>query len=549
METFAQSGRGKNMWIATVDKILALGDEWRDNMVIVETADAVLGHNDPGGVPLADVAALATSSARAFGEVIHNLEFIRQHMVFNDTTIIVSDATTYAAAQAYLENTMFVRDGKTLEISFTVAGDYLGALVIDGIHGGGTVLVSCVAGVVVKAAGPCIDVQNNTAYINFDDTITAENTALPAAYIARVSYCTHVKFDDLQLLNSTDFATSSGDGLYIANSSVRLNFSVNNSSPTGVLSQGLFVTERSNVYIPAGGCDFGRMPEYMDIRQGSTVTVERYSEIFDTPTDVQDLTARGGIFLDESSRLRANNLSGSGTGTEADPFVITISGVTANDSILIQAIIDNLPRPLNQWLKIKLPAGTLMVPIFFEDLQGTGGVLIEANTVKVARGITQDTLINTTAATNHPIAVRDCQLTIKVHSLSLYAENGNALNVEERGSIIAEFCRLRAPTGAGAFDNIGNAAYCKGYNSYIKVFDTMVGDCDEHGFHATDGGRVTAIYCNEEGVTPGVDSPTHYGNYAYNGGFTQYDDGHADNSVLGGDGVAGEAKAGLVHGS
>ena len=259
--------------------------------------------------------------------------------------------------------------------------------------------------------------------------------------------------------------------------------------------------------------------------------MERFDGLM--PSGVDLATVAQVSTVDATSRFSAEIISASGQGLEAFPYVITVAWESATDTPrLIRETLRALPQPLDVWVQLKLPAGTMTGLIDVSNLHGGGGVILEGNTKLAVRGIVQDTIVD---ATLSAVQIWFCDLPIHLHSIK--ADNaggaGGAIYVKDSQNVKIEYGYVVAGAGDGVL--------ASGNRTRVLVAQTLAGVCTGHGIHATGGAEVRTInnYVN------GGSQPALYGQYAALSG-SIYRDNAAVTAIVGATGTDLETSGGKV---
>ena len=509
------------MWIPTIAKILNFAEAWLNTMKVPELNDPVLGHNDPGGVPVA-ISAMGSASGQIFATIENNLQFLHDTMVVEDVTINVTSVAELQAALDILDRVTHVYKDKVFGVNIAAAVyawpaiglETRSPINISGIHGGGSVVFS-VAGVTLQGdsslARPLVNVYDCTCNVVISGALTLENTEAAAARAVSFSKVLQVTATDLIVKNSTssDKITSA---VYCREAAyVQLGLTVNTlaGADTGI-GRAIYARVNSNVHIDAGDLTIGILTnELIYLEKNSQINFERFDGFIPSGLNMASLSQVATI--DGSSKIAAHEISGSGSGTSSSPYVITIAWESATATIVkIQNTIDMLPKPLDVFVDLKLPAGAVTDVLTIADLFGSGRLKIIGNTVLSAKGVTQDSIFDNGGSA---VQIERCRLPILLHSLKMDSETGiAALNIDDSNNVRCLYCYNIAPTGIGAPSN-GNGFYTKGAATNLWIQGCKVGTCNQNGIFADEGSNVR--YIDSTAVGGGA-LPAQYGNYARN---------------------------------
>lgn len=515
------------MWNPNDSKVTNFGHAWLDLMGIPETADLVLGEDDPGGGTV-NISAMGSASAQAFAYIENNLQFIRDVMIFDDVNINVASTAQLQAALDVLDRVVFVAKGKVFSITMT-AGTYVwpvpgtesrSAIHIEKVHGGGTVLFTVASGTVtIEGEGtlsrPLLYIGECTCSTLVSGPVVLKNNAAAGVRGATFYKVRQAEVTGLDIRNDTGDTLTTG--VYCREVEfLQLGLTINTVAPTHTgVGRAIYARVNCNIHIDAGDLTLGDLTnELIYLEKNSQIVFERFDGWLPDGADMSNLTARGVVTVDASSRLVAHDMSATGAGTRASPYQITIAWESGADTaLLVQNLIDALPRPFDVWLLVKLPAGTMTDPVYIEDIDGRGGLILEANTPKTDFSNTQDTIIDDAS---NALVVNRCGLSVIIDSLKLDNETGEAgLKVANSRNVELWYSYVQAATGTGAIE-FGNGVKAEGADTNLYIYKTYFGACNQAGVRSLEGAKVAAPV-NKEYSSP-TDRPQTYGNRAFTGG-------------------------------
>ena len=502
------------MWKPTDSKIVNFGYAWDDDMKIIETSDAVLGTDDPGGTPIA-LTALDEGSAKAFGYVMNNLKYVANIMVFEDVTINVSTVAQLQAALDVLGRVTYVHKDKTFNINIatgTYAWPAIGSetrppIFAKGIHGAGIVMFTMNGTPVFQSdastARPICQFYDCTCNLIISGACTFSNTDAAATRAVDFSKVRQVTALDLQVRNATssDNITSA---VYCREAEfVDLGLTVNVNVGIGNTNVGraIYARVNSNIHVDTGNLTLGDLDtELFYLEKNSRLVFDRFDGVMPSGANMGNLSQ--AVTVDPTSRIMAHTMSSSGAGTSSSPYVITIAWESGtNTPRLINRLIEALPQPLDVFVKLKLPAGTMTAPITIVDKKGKGELELEGNTVLVAQGTTQDSIID---SATHAIEIRRNQLRIKLDSLKLDGDSGGGALVSGSRRVNIDFCYALAAT-------VGSGFSCTGVDCQVQIKGCKVDVCAADGIYAAEG---ASVRCIDSSVVGPSNDPVGYGNHA-----------------------------------
>ena len=542
------------MWIATDSKIINFGDSWRDYMSIPETNDAVLGEDDPGGTPIS-IPAMASATAQTLAYIESNLQFIRNIFIFEDVTLTVTDIASWQVALNFLDKVTFVQKDVTLAIE-VAAGLYAwpntgsearAPINIENIHGPGGIVYD-VAGVTIEGDAdsnrPLLNVYNSTCNIVISGAVILKNTAASGVKAASIYNVRQFTALDLDIRNDTSDTLLTA--IYFREVDyAQLGLTINTNAPTDTgVGRAIFARVNSKILIADGDLTLGKLTnELFHLEKNSELILDMFDGTLPSGEYMTGLTARGVVSIDSTSKIGAYEYSSSGTGIKEDPYVITIPWESVTDTpLLIQNTLDTLPRNLNVWIKLKLPAGNMDDPVYIENFIGDGGITLEGGTTLSSRGITQTTGIDNNTET---LIINNCLVFVKIDSLRLENTTGEgAIHIINSNQVEIEYCWLRAPTGGGTPD-FGNGVFAIGIVTNVYVRETIAGSCNQMGVHAYKG---ATIYTRNNHYQDVSNRPAQYGQFAEYCGLV-FHSATASEYIPGAVGTSAEYKGGRVFSS
>lgn len=518
------------MWIPSITKIVDFGIAWLNSMKIPETSDFVLGEDDPGGTPVA-IGSMGSASGQVFATLENNLQYLHDVMVLDDVTINVTNVTELQAALDILDRVTHVHKDKTFAINLA-AGTYVwpipatetrSALHVYGVHGAGNVVFTATGTVTIEGNGttarPLASVVDCTCNVVFSGTFVLSNDLNGGARGMTLDNVRQFTALSLEVKNK-----ASGNTLLSAVYCREVDFAdlgltVNAlaGSTTGI-TRAIFARQNSQVYFDNGNLTVGILTsEIIYLEKNSFVLFEDLDSCLPTGANCASLSS--SVVVDSSSGIRANNISSSGSGTAASPFQITIAWESATDTLnLINRVIELLPKPLDVYVKLKLPANTMTDQLVISELYGGGRLHLEGNTALSAKGTTQDTIFDRGGTA---VKIERCQLPILLHSLKCDSDTGTAgCAISECPHVRILFCYFVAATGAGSPLN-GNGVYAEGVGTNVWSLSNKFGLCNQNGFHVTEGANLRD---SDSDAVGGANVPQQYGNYARISGSIYRDD-------------------------
>jgi hypothetical protein len=541
-------------WIPSTTKIVDFAKQWLNNMLIPETTDLVLGEDDPGVTPIA-IGSMGSASGQAFAYAENNLQYLHDIMVIDDVNINVSSVAQLQAALDVLDRVVFVHKDKTFSITIA-AGTYAwpvpgteprSALHCFGVHGGGSVLFDCSAGVTIEGNGttsrPLVEFMDCTCNLVIGGVCVLSNDLFGAARA--------VTFDNVRQVTALDFEVknkASGNTLESAiycreADFVDLGLTVNALAGLSVgINRAIYARQNSRIYFDSGNLIAGKLTdELIYLEKNSQVLFENLDSCLPDGADTGFYTQM--VEKDQSSRILVHDVSSSGSGTSSSPFVITVPWEDATSTPRkINDIVELLPNPLDVWVKIKCPAGTMTQPIYIRDLEGTGGLILEANTVQSSKVTTQDTIIDNN---DNALVIERCKVPVLIHSIKCDNETGQAaVVVNSSRDVRLYYCWLRAATGIGS-SYYGNGVYVQGVASKILGAYTFIGTCNQNGVFSDLGASARLVDTSNEDL---LNLPAQYGNFARNSGAI-YRSNTGGKYIAGGVGIDSENEGGKVFNS
>lgn len=508
-------------WIPTIAKIIDFGTAWIDNMLIPDTTDPVLGEDDPGGTPIA-IGVMGSASGLAFAYLSNNLQYLRDVFVFEDLALAASNVTELQAALDILDRIQYVQKGATVTLTIA-AGSYSwpasgsesrSAIDLRRIAGRGTVEVNTNGAIISGACTinrPLVTISGCECTVNITQALILENTAAAGIQVVSITGSRYVNMTVLDVRNNS--GDTVGTAVYCQRVDyLQLGLTIDTPAPTNSgVGTGLYATGGSNVYCALNKLTLKKLVQRLVfLSQSSQLFLNRFEDMIPAGADMVDLTARGVVNISASSRIVADALSGSGAGTRASPYVITVAWESGTLTALkVQNIIDALPRPLDLWVKIKYPAGTITEPLFIEDMDGDGGIMLEANTATVVIGVAQDTIYD---CDDDAIVIDRVKVPVIVGSIRCDNNTGRgAIAVINSRNVEIWYGYLIAATGTGSA-GFGNGLYAKGADTQVFLHQNKIGACNQDGIYAINGATVHAPINNE--VDSGANRPQQNGNNA-----------------------------------
>jgi len=548
--------KGEKMtWIPSNLKIVNFGQAWLNNMLIPETTDPVLGEDDPGVVPIA-IGSMGSASAQCFAYQANNLQHLHDIMVIDNVSITVTNVTELQAALNILDRVIYVHKDKTFGITLT-AGTYAwpdsateprAALQCYGVHGAGSVVFTAGPGVTIEGdcetVRPLVEFIDCTCNLVISGALVLSNTKTGGTRAVTFDNVRQVTALDLEIRNKVSGDTLSS-GVYCREADfidLGLTITALVGLSTGV-GRAVYARQNSQVYFDSGNLDIGKLDnEAFYLEKNSQILFEDFASCL-------PLGANTGFYhddpvtIDQSSKIEFHDGSSSGSGTSSSPFLITVAWESATDTPkLIQYILHMLPRPLNVWVKLKLPAGTMTEPLEILDLDGRGGLMLEGNTVLISPGTTQDTIIDND---DNGIDIKRCQIPVLITSIAIDNDQGQAcVLVSGCRDVRLFYMYWLAPTGTGGSQYYGNGLFVN-TQSRVLVGDTIAGTCNQNACYADYGSEIKTYDCDIEGP---LSRPAQFGNFARNGGIITRSD-WAGEYFYGAGGTDSEDKGGKVFNS
>jgi len=491
-------------------------------MVIPATTDPVLGEDDPGGTPIA-IGSMGSASGLAFAYLSNNLQYLRDVMIFDDVTINVSNITELAAALDVLDRVIYVHKDKTFAINLA-PGSYVwpapgseprSALHAYGISGAGSVLFT-VAGVTIEgectSVRPLIEFMDCTCNLVVSGAVILNNDTNGSARAVTFDNVRQVTALDLTIRNKV-LGNTLSSGVYCREADfVDLGLTINNTVglDTGV-GRAVYARQNSRIYFDSGNLTVGKLTnEVFHLEKSSQVLFENFDSCLPLGADT-GLTHDDPASVDPSSRIAIQLGSSSGSGTSSSPYVITVAWESGTDTAkLVQYIFGLLPRPLDVWIKLKLPAGTMTDPIEIKDIEGRGGLLIEGNTVKSDFATDQDSIIDDD---DGALIIKRVKVPVLVSSIRCDNDQGPAaIEINGSDNVQIYFCYLIAATGTGGSPVFGNGLFALGPDTNVYLYKNYFGACNQYGINAYNGAQIAAPYNTE--VDSGSNRPQQEGNNA-----------------------------------
>jgi hypothetical protein len=515
------------MWIPSKSTITNFGDAWSDTVAVPELLDSVLGQNVPGA-PVA-LGGLASASANIFGAIANNLQYVRDTFITESVVYNVTSVAELSATLDIIEKIQYIQKGAVVQVSIA-AGTYIwtetrAPISGEGISGGGQLRYAAIGGAVTIETQISANrygiyfhkMEAEATISNLTHPLIISNNAASSSSVVRVSECRSVFIYGVEFENQS--GKTVGNIFYVTGTRfLECSITADTAAPTDNGCERIIKAEDgSTVYFNCRYSELGIFKtEYFDLSNNSTLIIDEFDDLCWGGSLLGSMAARAGITCDDSSTWRVTALSTSGDGSYTTPYVYTVGGMDTPAQIhrLIQFVIDMIPKDLNFWVKIKLPAVlTLAGNLVIEGFSGHGGLILEANTPLFTVSNSQDS--GFLATTGDCVAINNCKSEIVFDSVKLDATVGNAISGISCGHVRPQNCWLKAPTGSGTDDSKGNGVYVM-RDSKVHAFFCSVGACNRHGFQAIQGARITAQDCDEEGAPTNM--PQQYGYFARSGG-------------------------------
>jgi hypothetical protein len=509
------------MWKPDSTKITDFGKYWRVDQYIPELTDAVKGEATPAVATT--FGALNSASARIFAEIENNLAYMDRIMVFENMTITVGSVAQLVTMNDALDKISYIHKGATITINIA-AGTYTwtstatAPIQIHDIHGGGKIQIN--GGFTIQAnnlpaAGDVVSIKNCAVKIEHNTgTLTvAVNTAV-AARAFKIEFCRIVALNDIEIkclgTNTLTTGVYCYDSEFFSIADLKANTNNGGGVDTGI-DYLLNATVNSHVLLITA--TLGKIKNTLySLSFDSTLLFFQLDNAIPTGANMATLSG-GPVNVGDSSQIKALAISGTGAGTKASPYLVTVANEGAdNTSRYMTNFIAALPRPLDVHVRLNLPGTTITrttaTPVVeFKDLTGRGSV-----TLKGAGGSgTGLTTILDTVSFTAAVKIERCETGV---ILDLIAGGSNATT----GNFVkADFSRDVLLSSCYADTGTGSAVVAYGNGTRLQIENSIVGAYTTNGLDASRGAVIICINSVAEGGG-GAPWPGVYGNHAELGG-------------------------------